>query len=166
MYRYIATIILGCVFLASCSKEESVTGHPETITVDAAGYTKSIYQEGAVIIDDSEYVLSNIHPYFDGFEMLISVQDANNSGLIITDIDCPVYIIAPATPVPAGWKKVTDTSHQGEEVMKYSKDDTTVDLAIYTKRACAGIPVQIPVLTSTMSATPIARKINLLTDIK
>ena len=158
-------MILGCGILASCSQEAPVKGNPETITVDAVGYTRAIYTEGAVVINDSEYVISNIHPYFDGFEMLISEADANNRGYIITDIDCPVYILAPDSKTPAGWARVADSSrNDSDETMKYSSGDSSVTLAIYTKRAYAGLPVQIPVLTSSMSATPIARKIILLSE--
>ena len=165
MRKYITSIILGCTIFAACTQEESYSGNPETITVDAAGYFRGVYQEGAVMVYDTEYTLANIHPYFKDFEMLISGQDANNSGLIITDIDCPVYIVAPASPTPSGWRKVTDSSHEGEDqTMRYITSSSKVDLAIFTKRAYAGVPVQIPVLNSVMSATPIARKIILLSE--
>ena len=120
MRKYITSIILGCTIFAACTQEESYRGNPETITVDAAGYFRGVYQEGAVVVYDTEYTLANIHPYFKDWEMLISGQDANNSGLIITDIDCPVYIVAPASPTPSGWRKVTDSSHEGEDqTMRY-----------------------------------------------
>ena len=124
MRKYIASIILGCTIFTACTKDESYGNNPETITVDAAGYFRSIYQEGAVMVYDTEYTLANIHPYFKDFEMLISGADANNSGLIITDIDCPVYIVAPSSPTPLGWHRVTDSSHDGEgQSMKYINAD-------------------------------------------
>ena len=167
MRKYIVSMILGCSIFAACSKDDSVRGNPETITVDAVGYFRSVYQEGAEMIYDTGYTLANIHPYFKDFEMLISGSDANNSGLIITDIDCPVYIVAPASPTPSGWHKVTDSSHEGDnQTMRYMTSSSSVDLAVFTKRAYAGVPVQIPVLNSVMSATPIARKINLLSEEK
>ena len=167
MRKYIISMILGCAIFAACTQEEVYRGNPETITVDAAGYFRGVYQEGAVMVYDTEYALANIHPYFKDFEMLISGPDANNSGLIITDIDCPVYIVAPASPTPSGWHKVTDSSHEGDDqTMRYMTSSSSVDLAIFTKRAYAGVPVQIPVLNSVMSATPIARKINLLSEEK
>lgn len=157
--RLIIFSLISVCLTAGCSDDMAQQhGNPETITVDGAGYVKSVFEEGAAVIYDSECTIVDIHPYFAGFEMLISVSDAHNSGLITTDMDCIVYILALNSTTPPGWRKVSDSSHQNS-VMRYVNGDSETELAIYCKRAFAGTPIEIPVLGSTFSAVPLAREI-------
>ena len=139
--------------------EEQPDSLAETIVVsDAEGYRKQLLSEGAKIITNRAYKVTNIPDYFNGFEMLTSNGRANNGGTITTQMDGLVYIIAPASAKPEGWAVVPNTLHQDRE-MKYATTDQEVKLSIYMKRAYAGHPVEIPAVSTFASAIPIARKI-------
>ena len=139
--------------------EEQSDSLAETIVVsDAEGYRKQLLSEGAKIITNRAYKVTNIPDYFNGFEMLTSNGRANNGGTITTQMDGLVYIIAPASAKPEGWAVVPNTLHQDRE-MKYATADQEVKLSIYMKRAYAGHPVEIPAVSTFASAIPIARKI-------
>lgn len=159
MKKYII-LPLALIILAACGKEAvSNSGNPDVITVDGAGYSRAVYESGAVVMPDKHGVLSGaLHPYFSGFEMLVSNAEAHQGGTITTDIKGPVYILAPTTPVPAGWQVVFDTS-AGEAtcVCKYGSE--TITLSIFSKIAQPGRPVQIPVLSGVFSAVPLAKRI-------
>lgn len=136
--------------------EEQPDSLAETIVVsDAEGYRKQLLSEGAKIITNRAYKVTNIPDYFNGFEMLTSNGRANNGGTITTQMDGLVYIIAPASAKPEGWAVVPNTLHQDRE-MKYATTDQEVKLSIYMKRAYAGHPVEIPAVSTFASAIPIA----------
>ena len=158
----IACLLLLCV---SCGKDPSApSGTPDTITVDGTGYARAVYTAGAIVLPDKEGVLGGaLHPYFDGFEMLVSNSEARCSGTITSDIKGPVYILAPASPVPPGWQLVADSA-AGETTCTCTYGSTSITLAIFSKVAQAGRPVKIPVLDGTFSAVPLARKINWLQE--
>ena len=160
--RYIAAILLCCV---SCGPDQdAVTGTPDTVTVDGTGYSRAVYTAGAVVLPDKEGVLGGaLHPYFEGFEMLVSNSESRCSGTITADIKGPVYILAPASPVPTGWQLVADSA-AGDATCTCTYGSTAITLAIFSKMAQAGKPVKIPVLDGTFSAVPLARKINWLQE--
>ena len=59
--------------------EEQPDSLAETIVVsDAEGYRKQLLSEGAKIITNRAYKVTNIPDYFNGFEMLTSNVRANN----------------------------------------------------------------------------------------
>ncbi len=131
----------------------------ETIVVSGAeGYRKQTFAEGARIITDRAYKVTNVPDYFNGFEMLTSKGKANNGGTITTRMDGLVYIVAPASAKPQGWAVVPNTIYQDRDMM-YATADQEVKLSVYMKRAYAGKPVEIPQVTTFASAVPIARKI-------
>ena len=154
----IACLLLLCV---SCGKEgPGIQGTPDTITVDGTGYTRAVYEAGAIVLPDKQGVLGGaLHPYFAGFEMLVSNSESNCGGTITQDISGPVYILAPSSPTPSGWHLVADSA-AGEATCTCTYGSTVLTLAIFSKRAEPGKPVQIPVLSGTFSAVPLARKIN------
>ena len=146
--------------LLACDKEQKpVSGTPDTIVVDGAGYTRAVYSAGAVLMPDLHASLSGaIHPYFEGFEMLVSNSESHGGGTMTADISGPVYILAPASPVPSGWQLVADTS-AGEATCNCTYGTTVINVAIFTKIVKAGVPVRIPVLDGVLPAVPLARKI-------
>lgn len=147
--------------LFACGKEDkALSGHPDTISVDGAGYSRAVYEAGAILIPDKQAVLSGaLHPYFLGFDMLVSNAESHPGGVLTTDIDGPVYILAPATPVPPGWL-VVGNSTAGDEACTCVSDGQVINLAIFSKKATAGAKVKIPELSGTLSAIPLARRIN------
>lgn len=153
--------LLALPLFAACHEEteEMPDSIAETIVVDGAeGYRKQILSEGARIITNRAYKVSNVPDYFNGFEMLTSNARSNNGGTITTLMDGLVYIVAPASAKPEGWSVVPNTVHQDREMM-YATTDQEVKLSIYMKRAYAGRPVAIPEVSTFASAVPIARKI-------
>lgn len=151
-------MLLFPLFLA-CRKESASTGIPDTVTVDGAGYTRAIYDEGAVVMPDKNAVLSGaFHPYFKGFDMLVSNSESHLGGQITASVAGPVYILAPSSPVPSGWQLVADTA-AGERTCNCTYGSTVVAVSIFSKVVKAGVPVQIPVLDGVFPAIPIARKI-------
>ncbi|MBR4213020.1 MAG: exo-alpha-sialidase [Bacteroidales bacterium] len=157
--RYIP-LLLALLLCGACGPTDPVEkGTPDTVTVDGTGYTRAVYEAGAVVMPDKHAVLSGaLHPYFAGFEMLVSNSESHNGGVIITDIKGPVYILAPASPVPSGWTLVADSS-AGENTCNCTYGSSIITLAIFSKIVSAGARVEIPVLDGTFSAVPLARRI-------
>lgn len=159
--KYLLGAMLAVPLLCGCREETPDTNEniAETIVVSGAeGYRKQTFSEGARIITDRAYKVTNIPDYFNGFEMLTSKARANNGGTITTQMDGLVYIVAPASAKPEGWSVVPNTIYQDRD-MKYATADQEVKLSVYMKRAYAGKPVEIPQVTTFASAVPIARKI-------
>ena len=147
--------------LLSCGKESShSSGTPDTITVDGAGYSRAVYEEGAIVMPDKHAVLSGaLHPYFKGFEMLVSPSESHPGGTMTADINGPVYILAPSSPIPSGWQLVADSS-AGEATCNVSYGTSVMAVSIFSKVVKAGAPVNIPVLDGVLPAIPLARKIH------
>ena len=155
---YLIPVLLFCI---SCGKEGPAeqSGTPDTVTVDGAGYTRAVYEAGAILMPDKFATLSGaLHRYFKGFEMLVSNSESHSGGILTTDIKGPVYILAPASPAPQGWTKVTDTA-AGESTCNCIYGTTSIEVAIFTKIANPGQKIKIPALSGTLSAIPMARKI-------
>ncbi len=155
-----ALLLLLAAF--SCGKDGGTvpTGDPDVITVDGSGYVRAIYEEGAIVIPDLHAGISGaIHPYFQGFDMLVSNSETHPGGVIKANIDGPVYILAPASPTPTGWQVVADSS-AGESTCNCTYGSTVVQVAIFSKIVRAGRAVEIPRLDGVMNAVPLARKIN------
>lgn len=159
--KYLLEALLALPLLA-CHEEKTPDASDcmaETIVVSGAeGYRKQIFSEGARIITDRAYKVTNIPDYFNGFEMLTSKARANNGGTITAKMDGLVYIVAAASAKPEGWSVVPNTIYQDRD-MKYATTSAETKLAVYMKRAYAGKPVEIPQVTTFASAVPIARKI-------
>ncbi|MGN0189050.1 MAG: sialidase family protein [Candidatus Cryptobacteroides sp.] len=156
------TILALFVSAVSCSKggisPEEAT--PDVITVDAAGYNRAVYTEGTMVVPDKRAVLTgDLHPYFDGYELLVSSSNAHNGGRMYVNVKSPVYVLAPASPVPAGWSIIPNTT-KDEAVCVCTYGTTSVELAVFTRIAYPGIPVEIPRLDGTVSAMPLAKRIN------
>lgn len=160
MRNYIYILLAAAAVLSSgCSKTPVLSGHPDCVTIYGNGYSKTTLSEGSIVLLDKEAVLSgSIHPYFQDFELLVSNYEGHLGGQIVTDIDSPVYILAPASPVPTGWSHVPDSANP-EGVLTASYGTTVINLAVFTTRAYAGIPVKIPTLASNFPACPLARHI-------
>ena len=159
--KYLLGAMLAVPLLCGCREETPDTNEniAETIVVSGAeGYRIQTFTEGARIITDRAYKVTNIPDYFNGFEMLTSKARANNGGTITAKMDGLVYIVAPASAKPEGWSAVPNTIYQDRD-MKYATADQEVKLSVYMKRAYAGKPVEIPQVTTFASAVPIARKI-------
>lgn len=161
MKRYLLLAAIIPLILA-CGKDSApATGTPETITVDGAGYTRAVYGAGAVVMPDRHAVLSGaMHPYFEGFEMLVSNSESHPGGTLTADMTGPVYILAPSSPVPSGWRLVADTS-AGESTCNCTYGSSVIAVSIFSKIVKAGVKVQIPVLEGVLPAIPLARRINL-----
>lgn len=153
-------LAVASLFVAlSCDKSEGGEALPvETVTVNGSGYQMRTLTEGGDYIADRAYKITGIQKYFLGFDMLSSGNKTHNGGTITPLNDGFVYIIAP-TGTYDGWTAVSNTALNAP-VFKYTTSTEEVKLTIYTKRAYAGRPVQIPRLEGNFScATPIARKI-------
>lgn len=153
--------LAALVLAVSCEKSGQLTGHPDIITVYGNGYIDdptTIFDTLAVVIPDTTVLRGPIHPYFKGFRMLTSPAMSQNGGTIVTDVDCPVYIIAPTIPVPTGWLKVLNSKANGLSMYTIINDER-IDLSIFEARAYAGEPITIPVTNTAFCPTPIAKEI-------
>lgn len=148
--------VVGC-------KEEPVPQEAESVTVDAAGYVKSVLTEGAQIFCDREYTIANVHPYFIGFEILISPAESGNGGIVTSLSDGFIYMIAPLGTLPAEWVFVPNTADVNLQ-MSYSDGNNTVALGIYARKVSYGQKVEIPVISSFLSPIPLARHIGYLQE--
>lgn len=148
--------IVGC-------KKEQVYQEAEAVTVDAAGYVKSELKEGARLFCDREYAVSNVHPYFIGFEMLISPAESGNGGVVTSLSDGFIYLIAPVGTLPQEWVFVPNTADVNLQ-MSYSDGNHTVALGIYARKVSYGQKVEIPVISSFLSPVPLARHIGYLQE--
>ena len=151
------TLLLTCI---CCSTDPTVpAGEPDTVTVDGAGYSRAVYTSGAILMPDKQATLGGaLHPYFEGFEMLVSNAESHFGGTLTTDIKGPVYILAPASPVPSGWALVANSA-AGEAACTCTYGSTVIELAIFYKIVPAGATVAIPTLEGAFSAVPLARRL-------
>lgn len=162
---YTAFSVLFLLAAFSCQKEN---GHrnvkPERITVYGSAYAdtiKTVFEENAIVMADSSRLdlTSGIHEYFRGFHMLVSSPSSNLGGYMVSDEDGLVYIIAPASPVPAGWIEVADSQHKDNPLIVTTKGGESIQLKIFSCRAYAGGKVSIPVTGKTFCSVPLAREI-------
>lgn len=159
---YIISVVLSLAAAVSCGKDSGAdrpTGTPDVITVDGAGYVRAVYEDSTVVMPDLHAILTGaLHPYFKGFEMLVSNSESHPGGVLKADIDGPVYILAPASPVPPGWQLVSDSA-AGDATCNCVYDGSIITMAIFSKIARAGQAVKLPVLDGVFSAAPLARRI-------
>lgn len=149
------TLLAALVLLLSCEKKDVKPG-AETISFSGDGYTVSTLVEGVSIYsDNSEWTVTDIPVYFNGFQMLINESTGEHSCRITPDAYGMVYVIGGTdSNMPDGWQKLSGN----DIIITSGTDQSTVTMNIYYKIAYGGNAVDIPTETGSLyPLIPIAR---------
>lgn len=123
----------------------------EVTESDAQIFTKSVFDDNAVLFRNRTYTISGVPGSFRGFDFLASDGARADRAVAIPSKDGYLYVAAKPGGL-TGWTEITNSTF-------YYSTSTPTDMSIYKKQVTAGQRIELPLIEDFQGITPIAKSI-------
>ncbi len=125
----------------------------EVTESDAQIFTKSVFDDNAVLFKNRTYTISGVPASFRGFDFLANDGARADRAVAIPSKDGYIYVAAKPGGL-TGWTEIAGSTF-------YYSTATPTDMSIYKKQVTAGQRIELPLIEDFQGITPIAKSITI-----
>lgn len=125
----------------------------EVTESDAQIFTKSTFDDNAVLFRNRTYTISGVPASFRGFDFLANDGAKVDRAVAIPSKDGYIYVAAKPGGL-TGWTEIANSTF-------YYSTSTPTDMSIYKKQVTAGQRIELPLVADFQGITPLAKDITI-----